>query len=529
MKKHLLLSSGIFLGSIAAMGQCATQTINGDLIVSADLIMSGTYIINGTFRVDPGVTVFVEAYGVSQCGKLEIEANKVDIQGTINADFAGYEGGSAGSGAINITSVTGDQTALTGCHNKDNGGQITLGGGLAGSIGNGPGAGLAGNNGSVGSGPKQTCGNTSDKFGMVAGSGGAGGGGGASYGGNGTIGGNGGNGSGSYTANSVPIDNSYSVIAGIGGLGGDPGQPYGTNNGQDIDLGSGGAGSGGGGRSFYTGSNGNRGGNGGGAISILASDSLIITGTLSALGENGLAGGNGANGDKTTDCCSDGCSNLGERTFSAGAGAGAGSGAGSGGGILINAPGYSAITGTINAIGGNGGNGGIKGNGTSMNYGGSVFCGSESVSTDAGENGNVGGDGSGGRIKIFTTSCAENIFAPNVGIQGGTTADSGSYYSFQDACIPFDVSTQEFKEENKFLIFPNPASDIVYIKLQSGSFDTQSTLTIFDNAGRMVYTQNIDGNNGNTIQLPVYNFATGAYTMVIQNAKGRSSQKLIKY
>lgn len=529
MKKQLLLTSGLFLGSLAAMGQCDTTQINGDLIVSSDIIMSGTYIVSGTFRVDAGATIFVEAYSNNGCGQIYVEAVKVDVQGNINADYAGYPGGNPGQGATTVNSVTGDQSALTGCHNKDNAGQITLAGGLAGTAGNGPGAGLAGFNGSVGSGPKQKCGNSSDDYGMVGGSGGAGGGGGGSYGGLGTDGGKGGNGSGAHTGNNVSIQSSYSVIAGSGGLGGYAGQTYGTPNMQDIDLGSGGAGAGGGGRSFYVGNNGNRGGNGGGAITLIGTDTLIITGTLSAAGENGLAGGKGANGDKTGDCCSDGCNDIGEKTFSAGAGGGAGSGAGSGGGILIKAPMYSAITGNLNANGGNGGNGGAKGTGISDSYGGNIFCGSQTVTTGAGNDGLTGGSGSGGRIKVFTTNCAENILTPTSNVNGGNNAELGSYFAEQVNCFVDNTSLENILEENKFVVFPNPASDFAYIKLLSGAFDNGTNLNIFDNSGRLIHTQNIQGNGANTIQLPIHTFATGSYILVIQNAKGRSSQKLIKY
>lgn len=527
MKKQLLIATGLVLGSMASFAQCPTQTINGDLIINQDILMGGTYIVNGTFKVNAGVTAFVQPFYIDSCGSLKIQATKVDIQGNINADYSGYTGGTPGAGGATSTSPSGHQNAITSCVSKDNDGQVNLAPGTGGSFGMGPGGGLAGGNGTVGSGPKQKCTNN-DQFGMIAGSGGAGAGSGGSYGGFGANGGNGGKGSKVYTISGMVIATGYTPLEGNGGLGGQATSSYGTISGTDIDLGSGGAGAGGGGRSFYIGSNGNRGGNGGGAITIIATDSLLITGTISANGEDGLAGGAGGNGDKTSDCCEDICNDIGERTFSAGAGGGGGAGAGSGGGIYIEAPLYSAITGTISVAGGNGGNGGAKGAGTSASYS-NWACGDQSISTGAGNDGNKGGDGSGGRIKIFTTDCAENILAANLIYNGGSSADSGSYHSGVTACYFDNTSNQEFVSENAFNVFPNPATDVVYIKLQNSQFENLNTLSIFDLSGRLIFNKSIQGQGENTLQLPVSQFATGSYIIVLENAKGRSSQKLIKY
>ncbi|MFN7013695.1 MAG: hypothetical protein ACK4ON_05435, partial [Bacteroidia bacterium] len=166
--------------------QCQDTTISGNLIISNDIILSGKYTISGTFRVMPGVTVYVQPYNFGNCGKLEVIANKIIIEGTINGDFAGYTGGTGGAGGSTVSSVTGDANGLTACSNKDNTGHIIVHGGSAGLAGMGPGAGQAGTNGGNGSGPKQQCLSNNDDAGVIGGAGGAGGGGGASYGGNGT-------------------------------------------------------------------------------------------------------------------------------------------------------------------------------------------------------------------------------------------------------------------------------------------------------------------------------------------------------
>lgn len=531
MKKHVLTLAGAALGMLG-YSQCPVNNIGGDLLISSDITMSGTYNITGTFRIEPGVNVLVESFANDSCGKLSINARKIEIEGTLNGNYSGYTGGSGGAGALAVNSLTGDQNALTGCNNKDNPGQITLGGGQPGTAGNGPGAGSSGNTGSVGSGPKQQCQNNGDEYGLIGGSAGAGGGGGASYGGNGTTAGNGGNGSASHTASGVSVSPAYAVLGGTGGLGGNAGLTYGTSNGPDIDPGSGGAGAGGGGRSYNQGTPGNRGGNGGGAIELNAQDSLIVTGTILANGEDGLAGGNGGNGDQTADCCGDACNDAGERTLSAGAGGGAGSGAGSGGGILLRCAQYSAITGTLSANGGNGGTAGTKGNGVTCDYNGGVFCGSQSITAGNGNDGNRGGNGGGGRIKIFVSDCSDNIFTAaytvNGGATAGDTAATGTYNLTQSACQTSGTGLENMPELISG-IFPNPASDNVYIKLSNLALQNGATLSVADKTGRIVKESYISNLNGNTVQLPVTDLSPGLYFIRISNEKGSSVKKLIKY
>ena len=99
------------------------------------------------------------------------------------------------------------------------------------------------------------------------------------------------------------ISTGYAVIPGNGGSGGISPNTFGSAVGNDIDLGSGGAGAGGGGRSFIAGLQGSKGGNGGGMVMLVASDTLLVTGSITATGENGLNGGKGGDGGVTAKCC----------------------------------------------------------------------------------------------------------------------------------------------------------------------------------------------------------------------------------
>jgi len=208
--------------------QCDTTIVPGDLTISAPQFLSGTIIVNGSFHVLSGVTVYVEPFSAGSCGKLEIQAQNIFIDGSIDGNNAGYPGGNPGLGGSTVNSLTGDQNGLTNCSNKDNSGQITVDGGYGGTNGFGLGAGSGGGNGTDGSGPKQQCQNNGDEAGLIGSGGGAGGGGGGSYGGTGTQGGNGGNGSDYYTVNSLAVSPAFVVVKGIGGVGGMNGAVYGS-------------------------------------------------------------------------------------------------------------------------------------------------------------------------------------------------------------------------------------------------------------------------------------------------------------
>jgi len=531
MKRTVLLLPALFAAMLAS-AQCDVVTIPGDLVQTTDIVMSGTYNIGGTFKVPAGVTIYVNPYGNDSCGKLVVNAANIIIEGSINGDFAGYPGGLSGMGATSVTSVTGDEAALTGCHNKDDAGQITLGGGQPGTAGNGSGGGAQGGPGSVGSGPKQQCQNSGDEFGLIGGSGGAGGGGGGSYGGAGGASGNGGDGSAGHSESGISVSTAYSIIPGIGGAGGLGGATYGTTSGNDIDAGSGGAGSGGGGRSFYQGDNGNRGGNGGAAIQLTATDTLIVTGTISANGEDGLAGGKGGNGDETADCCGDACNDCGERTLSAGAGGGAGSGGGSGGGILLQSGYYAQVSGALSAEGGNGGTAGEKGYGANCTYGGNTFCGSNSMSSGDGLWGNEGGAGGGGRIKIFVTDCPQNQINAAHSETGGTSlagnGNTGTYAVVTSSC-PNIAGIEDLQNGVSFSIYPNPATDIIRVKVNAYHFgNQQSELVVMDALGRTVYTAFVNLQENADLSVDVRSYAAGIYTVGFRNANSFSTQIIMK-
>ena len=449
--------------STKVSAQCGTTPITGDFIISSNTSLSGTYNITGIFRVEPGVVVTVTPYSTGGCGELIINATDIEVIGNIIGDGAGYLGGSGGAGATTGSNVG----ALTGCVDKDNCLIISPNGGTSGAPGAGPGSGSAGVGGTAGRGPKQRCANFGDEYGFVGGAGGAGGAGGGSYGGSAAAGGVGGGGAAYNSGNfsGMSIAGCTTPAAGTGGAGGALGATYGSTTGTDIALGSGGAGAGGGGKSASNGAVGASGGAGGGLVALYATGHLTVAGNISVNGQLGGAGGNGGAGGTTTDCCSDGCNECGERTFSSGAGGGGGSGGGSGGGILLRAQGVATITGTLRAIGGNGGNGGTGGAGSSGCTYSNFFCGSNSGNSNAGAAGNLGGGASGGRIKIFQNPCQSNVISASILFNGGNgfggAAASGTYHLGDIAGIVAPAATASADSVSCFGLSDGSASVVV--------------------------------------------------------------------
>jgi hypothetical protein len=523
----------LFAKAACLNAQCATITVTGDLVASTQFY-SGTYSITGNFIVPSGVNVLVKPYSNGACGKLEIYAKSAKIYGTIDANGGGFLGGSGGGAGANVTSITNDQAALTGCSNKDNTGQVTIEGGKAGMAGFGPGAGAAGSSGQVGSGPKQKCGNFGDDAGIFGTGGGAGGGAGGSYGGKASNAGSGGNGVNTFTQSNVAVSNAFLPLAGNGGSGGSAGVIYGTAGGNDIDLGSGGGGAGGGALSFAFGAPGATGGSGGGQIKIVVQDTLIVSGNISANGAVGGIGGFGGNGGVaggTSGCCGDGCDDGGERSFSCGAGAGSGGGGGSGGGIYLEAGLNANISGNLNVRGGNGGLGGLKGLG--FNYsgtsGGSFCASSESFVTAFGNDGKAGGGGGGGRIKIFVPSCIGSTITPVTSLLAGTgftTAVAGTY----SLMCNNDVSVQENTVYHALLLYPNPTSETLNINFKFPQYlkDNKAEILIFDINSKLVKTVSSQLHEKDVQTINTAELSNGVYFIKLLSSDATVIEKFIK-
>jgi hypothetical protein len=385
-----------------------------DWTISSNTTVAGRHYNVGTFTVNSGVTATVDA----SCHYFTVEAEDINVLGTIDANGAGESGGSGGAiGGFWAEGGYTDGRGITSCWDKDNCRALGQRGGFGGASGTGTGGGSAGNNGGTGYGSKQICGWFDDDGGVVGGGGGGGAGSGGSYGGAGGSGRSGGVGG----EDDAQCGNAgcYGYSVGSGGSGGSSASTYGNANNENINWGSGGGGAGGGGRGAFCGSStcysdGNDGGSGGGAIKLIANSNLNCSGSIYANGTNGGNGGEGGENDYTEGCCNDFSPDCEEQTFCGPGGGGSGAGGGSGGGVMLKADCELNFTGTIQANGGSGGNGGDGGysDWSSSYYGGK---------------GSGGAGGGGGRVKFFTNPCSSNTISGSISVNGG---NGGSVASF---------------------------------------------------------------------------------------------------
>ncbi|MGC9330730.1 MAG: T9SS type A sorting domain-containing protein [Bacteroidales bacterium] len=389
-----------------------------DWTISSSMTVAGRHYNVGDFQVNSGITATVDG----SCHYFTVEAENINVVGTINANGKGESGGSGGNyGGFWDDGGYNDGRGVQWCWDKDDCRGLGQRGGYGGNSGNGTGGGNPGGTGGTGYGSKQECNFIGDEGGVVGGGGGGGAGSGGSYGGSGGAGRSGGVG-GKDDAQCGNAGCHY-YSEGSGGSGGSTSSTYGNSTTENINWGSGGGGAGGGGRGSFchTGSpphtcysSGGSGGNGGGAVKLIANHDLSCSGAIYANGTSGANGGEGGENDYTEGCCDDLNPDCTEQTFCGPGGGGSGAGGGSGGGIMLKADCEMNFTGTMQAIGGNGGNGG---NGGYSDWSTSYY----------GGKGSGGAGGGGGRIKIFKNPCSNNTIAGSISYAGGSGGSVASY------------------------------------------------------------------------------------------------------
>jgi len=107
---------------------------------------------------------------------------------------------------------------------------------------------------------------------------------------------------------------------------------------------------------------------------------------------------------------------------------------------------------------------------------------------------------------------------------GGTILCQSHYYIDDVSVTLINESGIENIEANNFSIFPNPAKDVLTLKMQN-SFS--GTIKISSAVGKEIYNTNIP-NNVSKLAIDIQDFATGIYFVSFYNEFGLVNKKFVK-
>jgi hypothetical protein len=87
------------------------------------------------------------------------------------------------------------------------------------------------------------------------------------------------------------------------------------------------------------------------------------------------------------------------------------------------------------------------------------------------------------------------------------------------------VGAEEMAEDGLGNLYPNPASDVVYIDLKDAVKTSNAVIQVYDMNGRLVYSNRLQSKN-NRLELNVSSLSNGLYTVRIQDGNNQFSRNL---
>ena len=125
-----------------------------------------------------------------------------------------------------------------------------------------------------------------------------------------------------------------------------------------------------------------------------------------------------------------------------------------------------------------------------------------------------------------------------IGTIGGTgTADDNdtrrlfqvnNFAALSEMHISSLTGTEDINEDIAVSVFPNPASNNVFVDLALENVSDNVNLQVVDIQGRVVMTQNFTNVKTDKLQLNVANLNTGVYVINIRTEEGFTSARFIK-
>jgi hypothetical protein len=89
------------------------------------------------------------------------------------------------------------------------------------------------------------------------------------------------------------------------------------------------------------------------------------------------------------------------------------------------------------------------------------------------------------------------------------------------ACSTED-SVNEIKENNSLVVYPNPASDVVFLEAKENIL----SVAVYNVAGKLVAS--LEGKSGNRLEVSMTDYTPGYYSFQVRTASGISTERVIK-
>ncbi|MFK7806461.1 MAG: T9SS type A sorting domain-containing protein [Saprospiraceae bacterium] len=141
--------------------------------------------------------------------------------------------------------------------------------------------------------------------------------------------------------------------------------------------------------------------------------------------------------------------------------------------------------------------------------------------------------------RITADFISNNTFTDENPIQGNNnymvrtvkleTSGSGSYFNLALGVVDsleFVSAATALLEEPLFSVFPNPTSDVLHVNFGKLNTD-QSTLTILNSSGKVVFVKAIRHANNSSTKVDLSNFANGVYFVKIKQGLIEQTKKVI--
>lgn len=126
---------------------------------------------------------------------------------------------------------------------------------------------------------------------------------------------------------------------------------------------------------------------------------------------------------------------------------------------------------------------------------------------------NTGTIGASGHVDICDTG------HPALGLDGNTGTTNGvTFCQCTTSCTALGIG--EADEPLNFDVYPNPASDVIYLKVPSGA----QSVTLTDMLGQVIAVQPV--NTQTRIAIPVASIMSGIYIVTVQGESSRASRRV---